>query len=226
MKPRAYHAVALLFLAPGAPALAQSESCLLFFPKGLELPEYTCTCGPGLHTQAIWGSGTYTGDSHLCTAAVHAGVIGPEGGEITVMVVPAPDEYRSTTANGVTSRNWEDPYDFAIVFEGAPEVEPLPICGPLGEATELACHCPGNTPVGSAWGSNPYTADSDICAAARHAGVINHRGGQVTVQRVDGQESYTGSMAWGITTSDHGSADASMTFTPVFHGETPAAAVR
>jgi hypothetical protein len=217
--------LALGLVASAGPAWAQSEACHLFFPKG-QTEEYTCTCGPFTTAQAIWGTGTYSGDSHLCTAALHTGVIGPEGGEVTSIVVEPPDEYRSTTANGVTSRNWDDPYDFAIAFEGAPEVEPLPICGPMGEAEELVCHCPGNVPPGEAWGSNPYAVESDVCTAARHAGVINHRGGQVTVHRVEGQDSFPGSQAWGVTTASGGPSEAGFTFTPVVHGETPAAAIR
>lgn len=218
-------ALALALLAPGTPALAQPETCFLF-PRGAQQQVHTCTCPPGPHDLPIWGSGIYTGDSHICTAAVHAGVIGPEGGEVTVMEVPQPDEYPSTTANGVTSRSWDDPAFFAMAFQGAPEVAPLPVCGPLEDPAELVCHCPGNTPPGEVWGSDPYAAHSDVCAAARHAGVINHRGGQVTVQRVEGQQSYAGSRSFGVTTSDHGSADAGFTFVPADHGGVPVTSLR
>ena len=78
-------------------------------PKDVQ--EHTCTCGPGPHVYPVWGSGPYTVDSPLCSAAVHAGVIGPEGGEITVVRVESLDEWPGSTANGVTTQPWEYPVE-------------------------------------------------------------------------------------------------------------------
>jgi hypothetical protein len=53
---------------------------------------------------AIWGSGVYTTDSHLATAAVHAGVLKVgERGIVRVWVRPGQPSYQGSTANGVTS---------------------------------------------------------------------------------------------------------------------------
>ena len=60
-----------------------------------------------LESSRIWGTGVYTDDSRLCLAAVHDGVLDPfEGGAVTVLNVPPPEEYVGSTANGVTSSDW------------------------------------------------------------------------------------------------------------------------
>jgi hypothetical protein len=218
MKPRLSQALVPLFLALGAPAFAESPACFLF-PGNAD--EHTCTCGPGPYPDAegdfndVWGSAPYTSDSDICRAAQHAGVIGPEGGEVTAIRAEGPEgEWRGSTANGVTSYTTSGVYwDSAFTFEGAQAPEPLPNCGPLGEAEELACFCPYDAPRGEVWGSGPYTADSDICAAAYHAGVIDpQNGGNVRVIRGPGQDNYTASTAAAVTTSEHGPAEASFTF--------------
>lgn len=83
----------------------------------------------------------------------------------------------------------------------------LPDCGPLpADVDSLACACPpAGAFAGNVWGSNPYTTDSDICTAARHAGAIDAEGGPIRVQRLPGQQSYPGTEANGITTRDWGS---------------------
>ena len=85
-------------------------------------------------------------------------------------------------------------------------------CGryPSGQAV-YDCTCTG-TETGSVWGSGPYTADSALCVAARHAGVIDGRGGTVTVIEVRGLEGYTGTIANGVQTSNWGAYGASVVF--------------
>ncbi len=52
----------------------------------------------------VFDSAPYTTASDICRAALHAGVIGPEGGEITTIRAEPPEgEWRGSTANGVTS---------------------------------------------------------------------------------------------------------------------------
>jgi hypothetical protein len=215
----AYHILVLLLLALGAPALAQSPACFLF-PTGAE--EHTCTCGPGPCPDGsgpvndVWGSAPYSSDSDICRAALHAGVIGPEGGEVTALGAAPPEgEWRGSTANGVTSFNVIGNWGGGFTFEGAQAPEPLPNCGSLGDQEELACFCANGAPRREVWGSGPYTADSDICTAAFHAGVIDYQGGNVRVIRGPGQDSYTASTAAGITSSEHGPSEASFTFGPL-----------
>ncbi len=74
------------------------------------------------------------------------------------------------------------------------------------------CLCPANPPGGSVWGAGPYTADSDICTAARHAGVLVPQGGPVVLLAVPGQAGYTGSLANGVASSSWGAYDRSFAF--------------
>jgi hypothetical protein len=61
---------------------------------------------------------------------------------------------------------------------------------------------------GAVWGTNIYTYDSSIGAAAVHAGAITlEEGGEVTIEMLKGAESYKGSVRNGITTSDWGPYD-------------------
>lgn len=56
---------------------------------------------------SVWGTGTYTTDSSLATAAVHAGVLANgETGVVRVTIVQPPSQFTSSTANGVTSGPW------------------------------------------------------------------------------------------------------------------------
>lgn len=51
----------------------------------------------------VSGTDTYHPSSVICRAAVHAGVIGPKGGEVTVRSVPGIQSYQGTVRNGVRS---------------------------------------------------------------------------------------------------------------------------
>ena len=85
-----------------------------------------------------------------------------------------------------------------------------------GTSEVLTCSCPAaaNDPNASSavWGTTIYTADSYICATARHAGVIDARGGQVTLQMLPGQASYAGTRRNGVETRSYGSYRASYRF--------------
>ncbi len=64
--------------------------------------------------------------------------------------------------------------------------------------------CPVDCPVLPVWGSSPYTADSAVCSAARHAGRIQAAGGTVTVSVIEGQGSYEGSERHGVQSATWG----------------------
>ncbi len=61
-----------------------------------------CHCGaaPNWH---VYGTDRYTGDSGLCDAAVHAGVIPPSGGDVTAYGGTGCASYMASTRNGVAS---------------------------------------------------------------------------------------------------------------------------
>lgn len=65
--------------------------------------------------------------------------------------------------------------------------------------------CPAGGHAGTVWGAGPYTADSSVCTAAVHAGLITfEKGGSVTVRRAAPQPVYGASIANGVTTSTYG----------------------
>ena len=64
-------------------------------------------CPPGGSPSPIWGTGLYTDDSSVCTAAVHAGLISFEqGGTVTIKIRPGSEDYRSSVQNHVVSGAW------------------------------------------------------------------------------------------------------------------------
>jgi len=67
----------------------------------------SCYCPPLTGFGNIWGTGVYTNDSHLCTAAVHSGVItASAGGEVSYTILPGRSPYCGSTQNGVTSNSY------------------------------------------------------------------------------------------------------------------------
>lgn len=110
---------------------------------------------------------------------------------------------------------------------GARSVSPLP--GDLGsiqnfrtlQGKALYFLVTGAT-AGSLWGSNPYTDDSTLEAAAVHAGLL--RAGQTGVVKVTpgaGLSAYRGSTANGLTSSDYGSYLGSYTLAADDGGDNP-----
>ena len=73
-------------------------------------------CAPGGPLGSVWGTGTYTDDSSICTAAVHAGLITvADGGNVTIEIAPGAASYKGTTANGVTSSSYGS-YEGSFTF--------------------------------------------------------------------------------------------------------------
>lgn len=202
-------AVASMFLFPVAAAAGPQTTADLAQCGGYpaEGGFVECACN-GNETGSVWGSGPYTSDSDLCVAARHAGVIGAQGGPVAAFGVGGQDAYPGSTQNGVTTSTWGSfgsSFDFVRTQAGQ-------ACGafPGGDAP-YSCECTG-TEGGTVWGSGPYTADSDLCAAARHAGVIGSRGGMITVLGIGGLDNYTASTMNNVTTHDWGRYEASVVF--------------
>jgi hypothetical protein len=186
-------------------------------PDGVD--DYQCRCESGFRDMMIWGSGPYTADSDICSAAQHAGVIGAGGGGVRVVRAPGRDHYDASTQNGIESDSWGS-YHASIhilpIGGGAVDIaalDALPNCDDRPEEAErFECQCTGVDDFGGVWGSDPYSADSDTCRAARHAGVIGPEGGDVTVLRLQGLSSYRASIQNGIESSSWSSYSASITF--------------
>lgn len=197
-------ALASLPLALMLPLAAQAQSACTAYPQGAA--SYDCTC-TGSEGGSVWGTDIYTSDSSICVAARHAGVIGPAGGTVRAMAEPGQSGYSGSSRNGVNTSNWGG-------YQSSFRVVPVSIaaCGryPSGAAS-YSCGCSGSE-SGSVWGSGPYTSDSNICVAARHAGAVGPAGGEVHVLGMGGLPGYVGSARNGVTTSNWGSYQSSFVF--------------
>ena len=177
---------------------------------------YACLCAPGDSTGTVWGSGPYTADSNICAAAGHAGAIGPDGGPVLTFLLPGEASYVGSLQNGVSSRDWGS-YANSFFFDAYEDVDitvAANLCTVMpADAEILTCGCPAGPDSGARiWGSDPYTADSNLCSAARHAGLIGNNGGQITALRLPGLQAYRGSEMNGITSNPYGSYASSVTF--------------
>ncbi len=184
---------------------------------------FTCSCSPeAAEAGTVWGAGPYSDDSAVCRAAMHAGLVGDEPGNVTITFLPGRESYAASTANDVETRRWGS-WGGSFFFEGAEpgeveevaEVEACPSNARdlRGTGETVTCACDSNaTASGSVWGTDTYTDDSRICRAAVHAGVIDMQGGNVTFTAVGGLDSYSGSTANGVETRDYGRWSGSFEF--------------
>lgn len=81
----------------------------------------------------------------------------------------------------------------------------------IGQRYMFCC----NSEVGGladVYGTDVYTSDSRVCAAALHAGVISTAGGPVTIEMRPGQKEYKSSTRNGVTTRAYGEWPASYVF--------------
>ena len=199
--------------APGAAV----EACPATFQNRSAPVTCACTTEAAL-SGTVWGSGTYTTDSRVCRAAIHAGAIPVTGGTVTVTPAPGLQAYAGSTANGITTSNygpWRE--SFTVAAAGAaPVASAAPAACPAnfqGQSAPLSCTCATDAILsGSVWGTGTYTTDSRVCRAAVHAGAIPASGGLVHIQPAPGQQAYAGSAANGITTSNYGPWQTSFTF--------------
>jgi hypothetical protein len=65
-----------------------------------------CPAGCDQAVYHVWGSGPYTGDSSICAAAIHAGVIPGDGGAVQVTLVPGAKGYAATDQHGIKTGKW------------------------------------------------------------------------------------------------------------------------
>ena len=76
-------------------------------------------CSPGGDESPVWGTETYTDDSSVCTAGVHAGLITyDDGGRLVIEIVEGEASYEGSEANGVTSADWGE-WPGAFIFPDA-----------------------------------------------------------------------------------------------------------
>lgn len=67
----------------------------------------TVACPPNGELGTVWGTDRYTDDSSICSAAVHAGVIGVErGGVVALQATGEQAAFAASSRNGVRSRDY------------------------------------------------------------------------------------------------------------------------
>ena len=84
--------------------------------RGQNGTKVTVPCSPNGTLGSVYGTGTYTDDSSVCTAAVQAGLITvAQGGTVVIQIAAGQSSYTGSTANGVTSSSygsWGGSYTF------------------------------------------------------------------------------------------------------------------
>jgi hypothetical protein len=73
---------------------------------------YVCSCGKDISYGDIYGTGVYSSNSNICTAALHAGVL-KKGvpGQVEFEPTASPPVFRGTTQNGIKSLVIPHPYN-------------------------------------------------------------------------------------------------------------------
>jgi hypothetical protein len=76
---------------------------------------YDCPANGSIGT--VWGSGPYTTDSSVCTAAVHAGKIDlASGGRVVIKIRTGEESYEGTTQHDIVTTSYSAyPWAFDIV---------------------------------------------------------------------------------------------------------------
>lgn len=91
--------------APAARTITWGDSAASLGLRAGEPASLNCPAGGAAAT--VYGTGLYTDDSSICTAAVHAGLVSFErGGGVKVQREPGASTYQSSARNGVTSRDY------------------------------------------------------------------------------------------------------------------------
>ena len=186
---------------------------------------YSCPAG-GTPSGRLWGTDLYTDDSSVCTAAVHAGLIGAaQGGTVVIEIRSGAAAYTGSTRNGVSSRdygNWSGSFAFVGASSGRRSqtnnggsdwsAQADRFRGQNGARYSYSCPA-GGTPNGRLWGTDLYTDDSSVCTAAVHAGLIGAaQGGTVVIEIRSGAAAYTGSTRNGVSSRDYGNWSGSFAF--------------
>ncbi|MGA9422468.1 MAG: LCCL domain-containing protein [Rhodanobacteraceae bacterium] len=121
-------AIALLLPATGidlanakdvqAQAIDWQTSPLDLDLRGMNGERYAFHCPSGKPQQSrVAGSGPYTDDSSICTAAVHAGALhAKNGGTVTIEIRPGQARYPGSEHNYIRSSDYQRPWSGSFVI--------------------------------------------------------------------------------------------------------------
>ena len=131
--------------APGRFPLPACPPLLEAIPDGIQ----ACRCAPnGIGQGAVLGTGPYAGGAATCRAGIHAGAIGPRGGDLVIRVLPLPGEAPGGPRHGITAQPGRLDGRAYAVLPGLPgqldwarrlaQALATPSLAPPGQATALA----------------------------------------------------------------------------------------
>jgi hypothetical protein len=91
--------------------------------RGMNGERYVFRCPPGKPLPSrVVGSGPYTDDSSICSAAVHAGAIrAKDGGDVTIEIRPGEARYAASERNYIRSAAYDRAWSgsFVVLTESA-----------------------------------------------------------------------------------------------------------
>jgi hypothetical protein len=164
-------------------------------------------------TAILYGTDTYTADSPICAAAIHAGALrAGQAGVVSIDVGRGAKEFRGSQRNGLTSRSYgASPYSYTVARDGVPGTISWTTVWnevPADFAEPITVTCPaGGALTAAIWGTDVYTIDSGICVAAVHAGAISAAtGGSIAVRRARAPAQYAASDRHGVQSKQWGSS--------------------
>ena len=161
----------------------------------------------GSADQPVWGTDIYTDDTRLEGAAVHAGVLrSGQTGEVYVTVLPGQAHYEGSKKNGIESADFGPvPGSYRVGTGPASNARPTSIANFRGRFGEVVIVPVTGATTGSVWGSDIYTDDSSLAAAAVHAGILQPgEFGFVSVTILGGQARYSAATKNGIASQEYG----------------------
>jgi hypothetical protein len=181
---------------------------------------------------SVWGNGIYTDDSDVSTAAVHAGIVKyGETKTVRVTILPGQNSYGGSWRNGVRSEEYIE-FDGSFKFTDVSlPLSTQSLTEGIGTTTReediYLVEYQGKHGIvinlivtgdieGDVWGTDIYTDDSDISAAAVHAGILKvGETKTISITILPGQSSYSGSSRNGVESGDYGEWDGSFKFSDV-----------
>jgi hypothetical protein len=196
--------------------------------EGNEGSSWLMKCPASCTPKNVWGTDIYTDDSVLCSAAIHAGAItAADGGTVLVTWTTGQPTYIGSARNNITSSDyghWERSFFVQKVDAAGKPTTPAPTLIKDPNTAHLSCamsadvltgdagakwkvDCPAGCTEHNVWGSGPYTADSNVCWAAKHAGVIADAGGPFVLTIEGKKDKLEGSEKNGVKTQDYDAYD-------------------
>ena len=200
------------------PVFEKRADCPIIARKSAKIGKtVSCHCSATATSKgSVFGTGFYTDDSNICRAALHAGEVTPEGGNVSFTMRKSQPHYDSTNRNGITSFKWGTYPGNSFTFRALSDLKercPSNAVQYRGHDQVISCECTAEaTGRGSIYGNGLYTDDSKICRAAVHAGEISLAGGHVALTMQEGQPTYEGITKNGVTSRSWGAFKGSFTF--------------